>query len=164
MTPFSFRNSLADTISWVTPRMDIADPRWSMRSSELRPTVDETTDGRPGFFNNASLIAEVVRKRSAALKPDTKRLSSKGQLLTLDYANTNFNEVTEIETRGFFDFADNPPWDLWIGDCGGLLLSWIPDGFVDIVEEAIEIEMFEVLRWVDDARNAYDLPDWLALD
>ena len=163
MTPISFRNSLAETISWVMPRMDIADPRWSMRSLELRPSVDETRDGRPGFFNNARLIADVVRKRSALLSQNMSRLCAKGQLLTLDYANTNFNEVTEIETRGFFDFADNPPWDLWIGDCCGLLVSWIPEEFVDIVDDAIEIELFEVLRWVDDVRDAYNLPRWLTL-
>lgn len=72
-----------------------------------------------------------------------------GRLLLADFEITNHNEATEIESNGFFDWADNPPWDLWLGVYQNQLLSWIPPQFVETVERSMLVECMDMFRWMN---------------
>lgn len=82
------------------------------------------------------------------------------RLLLVDYNITNHNEAKEIESNGFFDWADNPPWGLWGGELGEFLLAWIPSPFVDTVTHCVECECMDRLHWADMSEK-YDVPSWL---
>jgi hypothetical protein len=140
--------AINETIAWAVPRLDLADLRWSLRSSELRPDVDFYEPSNPGFFNQSSYIRQVAKKRSALLASKTIDSDFYGELLSVDYEITNHNEATELETDGFFDWADNPPWDLWIGEYNGQLLVWIPPELHDVVERGNAVECMGMFQWV----------------
>ena len=87
-------------------------------------------------------------KRSSILASKPTATSIYGQLLLVDYEITNHNEATEVETDGFFDWADNPPWDLWIGEYNSQLLAWIPPELVDIVRRGNDVECMGMFQWI----------------
>lgn len=132
-----------------------------MRSRELCPCDETFDDGRPGIFTEPSLIASVVAKRATLLPECSLLRAIDGRLLIVDYEITNFNEGTETESHGFFDFADNPPWDLWVGEVGGRLIAWIPPCLVGTVERARPVEFMDMLRWVGEHYPPFEAPTWL---
>ena len=140
--------AINETIVWAASRVDMADLRWSLRSSELRPDAEFDEPRNPGFFNQSSYIRQVARKRSAILKSKPIGSDFYGDLLLVDYEISNHNEATELETAGFFDWADNPPWDLWIGEYNGQLLTWIPPELHDVVQRGDSVECMGMFHWV----------------
>lgn len=140
--------AIKETIVWAAPRVDTKNLRWGLRSRELRPDADFYDSMNPGFFNQSSYIRQVATKRSAILGSQSTSTSIYGHLLLVDYKITNHNEATEIETNGFFDWADNPPWDLWIGEYNSQLLVWIPQELVDVVRRGIDVECMGMFQWV----------------
>lgn len=115
------------------------------------------------------------------------------------YDYTNHNGVTAHTTGYFLDNNDVPPWDTWVAgvtglpacdssgnrdDCwpptlsatleGGkrnrdLLVSWIPQQFASVINQAIEAECIGMIVWADDLRPNNGtgprwqdiVPDWL---
>lgn len=136
-----------------------------MRSAELRPlNVDNDDDDNPGLINCPEYIQHVMATRARLL--DRRDIVSKatrhnGRLLLVDYNDTNHNEATEDESNGFFDWADNPPWDLWVCEIGDKLVSWIPTEFITSVTRSIEVECMGMLEWVTDDFGRLGYPEWL---
>ena len=100
------------------------------------------------------LLAESAR--------DDAETNHAGRLLVVEYNMTNHNEITEGESDGFFDWADNPPWDLWVCESADDLICWIPNVFVDVVLRSMQVECMEMLHWVtpENARLGYH-PEWM---
>lgn len=103
-----------------------------------------------------------------------------GRLLLVAQDYSNHNNLTSDITGGFFDYNDVPPWDTWvmliegnregmtIGDWEGdwpptltsclgydglmcwLLVTWVPEAFCSMVQEAIEAEAIGMMAWADD--------------
>lgn len=164
LTEQTFAAALRDTIAWSTPRIDVDNPRWSLRSSELRPLHDDWEDGNPGLFNCREYIQHVCTTRSQLVtdqRLDTYAIQHVGQLLLVDYNDTNHNEATEDESNGFFDWADNPPWDLWVCEIGDKLICWIPSEFISTVSDSIAVECMGMLEWVTDDHGRLGYPEWL---
>ena len=130
-----------------------------MRSPELRPPNPDAVDGNPGLFNAPEHIRHVVTTRSHMITSVELTRELVGRLLLVDYNITNHNEATEIESNGFFDWADNPPWDLWVGELGDLLVAWIPSPFVDTATHSMAYECMDMLHWAD-TNEKYDVPSW----
>ena len=144
-------------------RSGTGDLRTSFRSVELRPTVDQFEFG---FFNESKYILEVVEKRARLLR-DAKLVSADvyppGRILLIEYQITNHNRATEFETEGFFDWADNPPWDLWIGEASDMLVCWIPENFVELVDRADAVECMNMLSWADNPKSHFIVPNFLGI-
>lgn len=141
--------AIRETIAWAAPRLDMTNLRWSLRSAELRPDAEFFDASDPGFFNQSLYIRQVVEKRSTLLSETKLEVPIYGKLLLVDYERTNHNEATEIQTKGFFDWADNPPWDLWIGEYDKQLLAWIPPDLVDVVRRGDSVECMGIFQWVE---------------
>lgn len=141
--------SLKDAMVWCIPRINLENPRWCLRSPELRPDADFYASEDPGFFNEPGHILQVVQRRSTLLNVQGESPPLSGRLLLADFEITNHNRATEFESNGFFDWADNPPWDLWLGIYQGHLLSWIPTEFVDTVERSFLVECMNMLSWAN---------------
>ena len=163
MTPSLFSQQLTETIAWVTPRINVADPRWSLRSDELKPPAEFELPGNPGFFNSTKYISHVAATRSRLMEGANRNTARSGRLLLVDYETSNHNEATELESNGFFDFADNPPWDLWVGELQGKLVAWIPNCFIETVERSILVECMGMLAWAGDSDGQMSHPAWLSL-
>jgi hypothetical protein len=112
-------------------------------------------------------------------RSSSPHLANDGRLLLCAYDYTNHNGATAAETDFFLDENDVPPWDTWVGEVTGLgsaralgiwggawpptldstigqvapnqglLVCWIPNEFVRIVEQALEIECVGMLCWAD---------------
>jgi hypothetical protein len=165
LTEDTFATSLRETVAWSTPRIDADNPRWCLRSEQLRPPSDDWEDNNPGLFNQPEYIQYVTATRSRLLADqhfDVLVNNPAGQLLVVDYNITNHNEATEDESNGFFDWADNPPWDLWVFELDDKLVCWIPAIFVDVVIRSMQVECMDMLHWVtpDNARLGWH-PDWM---
>jgi hypothetical protein len=106
----------------------------------------------------------VTQTRAGLLSGETPNSlnSATGKLLVVDYDVTNHNEATELESNGFFDWADNPPWDLWVCEFDQKLICWIPTVFVDVVAKSMLVECMGMLHWVTDenARLGWH-PQWM---
>jgi hypothetical protein len=164
-TEQAFVTALRETIAWSAPRIDIGNPRWCLRSEALRPPHDDWEENNPGLFNRPEYIKYVTTTRSRLLPAQALEAAvsnSAGRLLVVDYNLTNHNEATEAESSGFFDWADNPPWDLWVRELNDQLVCWIPAAFVDLVVRAMQVECVGMLHWStpDNARLGRH-PDWL---
>jgi len=159
----TFRDALHETIAWSASKISLDDPRWCLRSPELRPPHDYDDDN-PGLFNDPKYITHVTDTRSKLIDANPtshRQLEHSGRLLLVDYNATNHNEATEDESSGFFDWADNPPWDLWVGDFGDKLICWIPKQFVDVVQRSMAVECMGMLLWIDQNDEEFNYPDWL---
>lgn len=164
LTEESFVAALSETIAWAAPRIDASHPRWSLRSADLRPPNACKEEGNPGFFNCSEFIQHVRTVRSSLISKQGIRdsaLDSSGRLLIVDYAITNHNQLTEDLSNGFFDWADNPPWDLWVCEMSSKLVCWIPTVFVAVVEYSMSMECMGMLAWVTDKHALPDFPSWL---
>ena len=98
------------------------------------------------MFNCPEYIQHVTTTRSRLLAnqiPDSDTNNHAGQLLLVDYNITNHNEATEDESSGFFDWADNPPWDLWVCESDDKLVCWIPETFVNVVKRSMQVECMD---------------------
>ena len=159
----TFDRLLNETVVWATPRIAMDNPQWCLRSPELRPPYDYYDDD-PGLFNEPKLIDYVTDTRSNLLTLETKtrrREENAGRLLLVEYNATNHNDATKIESDGFFDFADNPPWDLWVCGFGDNLIGWIPNQFVSVVAQSMNVECIGMLHWIDSNDEEFKYPDWL---
>jgi hypothetical protein len=163
MTPEQFTQSLHETFAWVLPRMNLNDLRWSMRSNELRPPHEFYRDGNPGFFNDSEYITHVVATRHRLLIGTAPAIpiAKNGRLLLSDYKVSNHNEATEHESGGFFDWADNPPWDLWVGEYAEKLIAWIPEPLIELVVRAERVECMGMFHWADDLLIDNRIPQWV---
>lgn len=144
----TLKRSILETIAWAQPRIDKKNLRWSLRSQELRPDANFYSPQNPSFFNDPSYIHQVVHKRNSLLASLTDEGSLYGKMMLVDFECTNANESTEIETRGFFDSRDNPPWDLWVGVFKNELLVWVPPDLVDLFEQAEAVECMGIFQWI----------------
>jgi hypothetical protein len=145
----TFAQSLVEAVAWCKPRINVENPRWCLRSPELRPDADFIASADPGFFNETGHILQVVRRRSTFVNIQDESPTLSGRFLLADFEITNYNRATEFESNEFFDWADNPPWDLWLGIYQGQLLSWIPTEFVDTVERSLLVECMSMFRWTN---------------
>jgi hypothetical protein len=150
---------LAQTIAWCSPRANPTDAATSLRSEQPRPWVLET--------DRATTVRQVLAARAStdpAVRSATPVESvddlGNGRLL-LYFPDANLADgAAELETSGFFDIENVPPWDTWIGlfrdepadiSFVDYLVSWVPAEFVDSVERGINVNPEECILWLADS-------------
>ena len=72
-------------------------------------------------------------------------------------------QSTNISAPPFFDWADNPPWGLWVGEYDENLVVWIPEPFIDIVVRSERVECMGMFHWIDERAFDSRIPDWIRL-
>jgi hypothetical protein len=66
--------------------------------------------------------------------------------------------VCEVETKGYFDVNNTPPWDTWVAlldapdakHWESSLIAWVPSVFVPLVQAGINVIPEECVLWLDD--------------
>lgn len=76
-----------------------------------------------------------------------------GRILMIEIDITVVDGASESNSDGFIDIYDAPPIDTWfyIEDTynGKVLYAWIPNRFVELVEDGIAVNVVDMLCWQD---------------
>lgn len=74
-----------------------------------------------------------------------------GEILVVEIVDTVVDGASESESEGFVDGYDLPPIDTWFykveEDNGILLFAWIPKQFQWLIDEAIAVNVVDMLQW-----------------
>jgi hypothetical protein len=168
--PFDVR--LAQTIAWCEPRVDVADPRSSLRTERIQPgdqsVLGDNRGSRVRFlcYQRASLLAASTRQdrrgfdavsvqgivpSSVSSAKDLRQ----GRLLVYFPDEQLADGAAEAESNGFFDVDNVPPWDTWVGlypsERGEYLVSWVPSQLAELVGRGIRVNPEECIRWLDES-------------
>ena len=145
----AFRSHLAATITWCRPRFAMDRRKESLRSDDLRPSIIITASNELTPVHRA--VASVIDRRASILGPiDVETVKVDGRLFGFYVRDTFFDGVSEIETDGFIDDTNTPPWDSWVCMVDEVLISWIPPAVVDDVQMAIVSNAEECITWLSD--------------
>jgi hypothetical protein len=162
---FSIR--LLEAARWCASKLDPDDGANSLRSPELAPP-------REGGWD--AIVASVCERRARLLErhPPYPLCRPPGNLLIFDPGQTLGDGAAMVESGGFFDADNTPPWDTWVAyvkeeprrpdswtRLDSYLLCWIPGEFVSLVRRAIDVNPEECLLWADDADTPF-LLHWRA--
>ena len=74
-----------------------------------------------------------------------------GRILVSDYECSVTDGASEVEAKGLIDIHDLTPIDTWIyiDNKNGLLYSWIPEKYVDLINNAVLVNCVDILKWMD---------------
>ena len=149
---------LAETVAWCSARVDLNDPKGCFRTAELRP--------HPLAGGRKAVVEAVTIARYVALGWPPKRMAtdlSGGQLLTYQPDLNLVHGLEEMETCGYVDIDNIPPWDTWIDYIceanGNYLLCWVPAPFIPLVADGIAVNPELCFQWLDD--TDFDMGDLL---
>jgi hypothetical protein len=69
--------------------------------------------------------------------------------------------AAELETDGFFDVYNTPPWDTWIGffqdqadpewSYANYLIAWAPPTLIGVVERGIRVNPEDCIKWLNES-------------
>jgi hypothetical protein len=154
--PFELR--LAQAIAWCASHADLSTPSTSLRSSELY---------RPSQFpgSRTSAVHGVVWRREVAVgKTEPVRSADDlagGRLLVYLPDEQLADGAAEVESNGFFDVENVPPWDTWVADfhygtdfrpwASDVLISWVPPEFVGLADQGINVNPEECIHWLTES-------------
>lgn len=183
--PLDFTKKLHETIAWCVPRVNITDPKYCLRSAQLRPGYefslrpDEDVDL---WMVDVPIINNVVDSRAVLSSAANVSLSelgvdlAGGRLLIHFLGESNHNGATADITSYYLDNNDTPPWDTWvqafvpeslshqspdsIPSEYAFLISWVPPEFLKAVDEATEAECVGMLMWADALRRRESPPHY----
>ncbi|RFZ95026.1 hypothetical protein D0C36_05730 [Mucilaginibacter conchicola] len=75
-----------------------------------------------------------------------------GKILVAEIDNNFMDGASEIYTKGFIDGNDCPPIDTWFylidTKPSRILYAWIPQDFVSIVQDGIDVNATEPFKWL----------------
>jgi hypothetical protein len=149
-----FLHRLADTASWCTPRADVTRPATCLRDPHTQPRRLEGD-----YFSAVSTVAS-RRYHGAAPARGTPRRVENGRLMVYFPDADLCDGAAEVETDGYFDVFNTPPWDTWVGFFRddraetdayvNYLVAWVPPVFVELVARGIEVNPEQCIRWLDE--------------
>lgn len=151
LDPFFAR--LAETASWCTPRADLARPATCLRNPGTYPRRLEAD-----YFSAVSTAAS--RRYGGRATSGAPPPVQDGRLMVY-YPDADLCcGAAEVETDGWFDVFNTPPWDTWVGffrddrpaidSYANYLVAWVPPVFVELVGRGIEVNPEQCIRWLDD--------------
>jgi hypothetical protein len=145
----AFRSNLAATIAWCRQRFDNDHRKASLRSKDLQPSLIITSSNDLAPVHRA--VNSLIDRRASILGPiDTTNVESDGRSFGFFVRQTLFDGVSEMETNGFINDTNTPPWDSWICMVDELLVSWVPPAMVEDVQLAIMCNAEECIAWLSD--------------
>lgn len=151
---------LAETIAWCAQQP-------ALRSERLRPRLlepDRATTVRTVAHLRAAFVSSDAL--SQAVAADTAR-GAAGRLLAYFPDADLADGAAEVESGGFFDANNLPPWDTWVallahpravGDSsyGEFVLCWVPEPHLGAAARGIEVNPEECICWFD--AHGFGLP------
>ncbi len=161
--------SLAQTMVWCATQDFQNDPTNSLRTAVLRPPSFLQLDSVPPREVMMDTLAE---KRFKLLRFNGKYriLPAKGlaggRLVVYDPDQNRFDSMALVESFGYFDWDNLPPWDTWIAyvrdeerEQQGLshasyLVAWVPPDLIERADAGIRANPERCLLWASDLDTA----------
>jgi len=158
--------NLIKTINWTESIISqIGDKRQINFGAVLRAT-NPCYEGRPFYryedtwfrcaatpaisFNYKTVLEDALKKRQVeVLLLGNAHLL--GQVLEFDIDLTTHDGAPCAESGGFVDESDILPIDTWFYLTKTHLYCWIPNLFIEQMQRAIDVEIFDSYRWVKDS-------------
>lgn len=150
-----FHERLRDVIAWCGPRADASRARACLRDPEVAP--------RPLEADYFAAVSTVTSRRHFMLTHRfiPPRDAGQGGRLLVYYPDADLSDgAAEVESEGFFDVWNCPPWDTWVGffqDGGRMdsyvryLVAWVPPALVELAGRGIQVNPEECILWLDDS-------------
>jgi hypothetical protein len=102
----------------------------------------------PVGFDYKAVLKEALSVRTNTNLRDQK-LEEMGRILQFEIDITTHDGAPCAE-NGFVDESDIPPIDTWFHITQKYLYCWIPTMFVEIMQNAIDVEIFGSYVWLDE--------------
>ena len=115
--------------------------RVGFRTQALRPILDEW----PAFGEFDRALSTLRQRRREFLGARVTEHLPLGRLLLCQVHESLSSGESELETSGFFDIDDRPPWDAWVWQFESTepgcvtLVSWVPHEWESLVGRGIEV-------------------------
>jgi hypothetical protein len=156
-----FYRCLADAVAWCVPRASETAPGTSLRTPRLHP--------RPLSADRATVVGEICHsrrrapRRSESSPPTTLPDLAAGRLLAY-FPDADLSDgMAELETGGFFDVFNAPPWDTWVAffedpderdlSYRAYLVAYVPPTLLNLVERGIYVNPEECIAWLADTET-----------
>jgi hypothetical protein len=158
-----FIRELTETITWCMDSGSLSQPRTSLRTCKVK--LDDLNSQHHQVFR-------VSLERSGRLRSAGKRELSPvtdlcgGRLLAY-FPNDNLADgVAEVESQGFFDVDNIPPYDTWVwmvrnvraferadrtkGEIeANYLVAWVPPDFLQLAGAGVDTNPEQCILWLD---------------
>lgn len=149
--------AIHDADRWCAARADSKQLKHGLWTMECAPNLLHH-----GRFD---VICDVVRTRGSSVRhraaapgpPDGRLLAYFPDLDLVDGA-------AEVESGGFFDVHNTPPWDTWVAYVEDIqpassthrcyLVAWVPRALVQVAQAGIEVNPEECIRWLEHTDTA----------
>jgi hypothetical protein len=151
-----FKVALPDAIDWCSRIGPVTghqpgphfEPSSCLRSMKLFPSILSRSA--------TSVVRSVINARPTALGrwsdpiPDRVASLSGGRLLYFAPDETLSDGAACLQSQGFFDVYNAPPWDTWLCMAGHqFLISWVPPAFLERVDEGVNANPEGCIFWAD---------------
>jgi len=157
----SFERRLAETIAWCAPKANGSDPKQCLRSMSMLPSV---------LARDRSMTVGTVAEYRANYARDVPRIARAldlaGGRLLVHFPDADLSDgAAEVESSGFFDLHNVPPWDTWIAlaDDGlaaadsslrQYLVAWVPPALIECARRGVAVNPERCIAWLEDANVA----------
>jgi hypothetical protein len=105
-------------------------------------------------------LKEATKVRAEIDHVDLSELDKLGRILSFQTCVTTHDGAPIVESRNFVDEGDVPPIDTWFYakrnyyhsnyKCDQSLFCWIPKQFEQVMQQAINVEILDSYRWLDE--------------
>ncbi|MEO3406565.1 hypothetical protein AAFN85_21805 [Mucilaginibacter sp. CAU 1740] len=110
-------------------------------------------DEKNDFLYDELFDKQIAHKKEVTRFTD-QAAEFKGRVLVAEVDNVIHDGFSEDESDGFIDYNDCPPVDTWFymarNKHGRVLYAWIPEQYIKLVEEAISVNAFSIIIWLED--------------
>lgn len=116
--------------------------------------IDLLLNRNENFYNE--LFEKQLQYKIEKIGNSNKSVEYEGRVLLAEIDMTVVDGTSEAISQGFIDNYDCPPIDTWfykiIKEEHRILFAWVPNQFVDLVDEAIAINCVDCLKWYDEKK------------
>ena len=148
---------ITQVVTWCVERTadDTFDPK--MRSEKLLPRLFHQ-GGDDLVCDVGHSIAMYIRRKTNEVTEQFPDL--RGGKLLLYFPDEDLSDgAAEVESKGFFDVYNAPPWDTWVAyfeEKGGAskidrnyLLAYVPQKLVSLANAGIDVNPEECIQWLE---------------
>jgi hypothetical protein len=161
-----FYSNLIATINWTEKIVNTIEDKSQINYSTILRVTNPDYKGKPfyryedtwsGFAATPELSFDYLSVLQKALAVRTDKsfpfndINQLGQILEFDIDLTTHDGAPCAESDGFVDESDIPPIDTWFYLTKTKLYCWIPNLFVEKMQGAIDVEIFDSYRWIKDS-------------
>ena len=149
--------AIHDAHRWCAARADSGQPRHGLWTMECAPSLLHH-----GRFD---VIRDVVRTRNSSVRPRGAVSGLPDGRLLAYFPDLDLEDgAAEVESGGFFDVHNTPPWDTWVAYVEDedpassmhrcYLVAWVPRALVPAAQAGIDVNPEECILWLDDTPTA----------